>query len=241
MNYHREPLLESLKSQGFTSQLVDGHFEFALNETQEALATLPTDVDVCEQSTAFSTSRPSAFMHSAMALANLNPAPARQVKPSAWSWFLTRIGVAGVYIPFTGEPTINANTFSFSKPFIMTHEFAHWAGYAREYDADILAYWSLWLSPDPAWRYSAWLEWWMEINAPRDYANRLPDTMKNHIECYSQYLNAQPRWEIRRTFWKLYETNLKNQGISEGLKSYQMGASIALSSYQDWLFKKANN
>lgn len=240
MHYHREPLYNDLKTQGFTTKLVDGHFDFALTQTLKTLNDLPEGTDICAQQNLFSASRPSALMHSSMALANLKPAPPKMVVASAWSWFLTRIGVGGVYIPFTGEPTYNANIFNASKPFVMTHEFAHWAGYAREYDADILAYWALWLSPDPLWQYSAWLEWWMEVGAPKAYAQQLPAEMKNHLQCYSEHLAQQPRWQIRKSFWRVYEANLKNQGVAEGLKSYRMGASLALSSYQDWLFRKAN-
>jgi hypothetical protein len=241
MNYHREPLYAHLKQQGFTTNLVSGHWQFAVNETEKVLAELPADFDFCPQgSQQFSQDRPSAFAHSAMALANLRVAPPRSVIPSAWSSVLTRLGTAGVYIPFTGEPTISSKIFEHSKPFVMTHEYGHWAGYAREYDADILGYWSLWLSPDPIWQYSAWLVWWSEIAAPREYYNAMPTKFKKGIDCYIDHIRQQPRWEVRKLFWRVYESNLKNQGISEGLKSYKMGESMALTSYQDWLHKKAN-
>jgi len=241
MNYHRDPLYNQLKTQGFTTNLVAGHWDFALDETIKTLNQLPDDFDFCAQQPEYiASSRPSAFAHSAMSLANIPTTQSRDVKPSFMSPIYTRIGIAGVYIPFTGEPTISNTIFPLSKPFVMTHEFGHWVGFAHEYDADILAYWSLWLSPDPVWQYSAWLEWWMDVDAPREYYNKMPQTLKDGITCYVDHLNSQPRWEIRKYFWQAYEANLKNQGISEGLKSYNMGEAMALSSYQDWLYKKRN-
>lgn len=241
MNYHRPTLYDHLVNQGFTTQLKSGHWEFALEETRTTIASLPEDFDFCE-ATAFvpSSERSSAFAHSAMALADIPTAPHRSVKPSRWSWFYTRIAVGGVYIPFTGDPTFNAQSYPLSKPFTMTHEYGHWTGAATEYDADILAYWSLWLSPDPAWQYSAWLEWWAGISEPEPVRAQLPNELRESLTCLSEHLRNQPRWQIRRTFWRFYEANLKAQGISQGLKSYEMGESLALSSYQDWLFKKAN-
>ncbi len=241
LNYHRETLYSQLKDQGFTTNLSDGHWQFALTETEKVLSKLPADFDYCALTTEpFSFERPAAFALSALALANLPSTATRPVKPSHWSWLYTRLGVAGVYNPFTGEPTFNDRIFQWSKPFVMTHEFGHWVGYAHEYDADILAYWSLWLSPDPIWQYSAWLEWWMEVSAPRTYYDQMSPSLKQGIECYVTYINQQPRWQIRNAFWHIYEVNLNNQGIHEGLRTYKMGEVMALSSYQDWLFKKRN-
>jgi hypothetical protein len=241
MNYHREPLYESLKNQGFTTTLSEGHWDFAFQETLKTLAAMPDNFEYCPtEPLYFNGERPAAFAHSALALANQPAAPSRVVTSTAWSWLLTRLGIAGVYQPYTGEPTYNSDIYEHAKPFVMTHEYGHWAGYAREYDADIVAYWSLWLSPDPVWQYSAWLEWWREIAAPHQYYNKMPQNLKDGLTCYVDHLRAQPRWEIRKTFWLVYETNLKNQGIHEGLKTYKMGEAMALSSFQDWLYKKAN-
>ena len=240
MNYHREPLYHQLQAQGFTTQLRDGHWQFAITETKRVLDRLPAEFDPCTSVDAsFHPDRPAAFALSASALANLPSAPSRSVTASAWSPLYTRLSTAGVYIPFTGEPTFNRDLFDAAKPFVMTHEYSHWAGYAREYDADILAYWSLWLSPDPIWQFSAWLEWWMSIRAPDAIKQQLPALLTNTMACYAEHLSAQPRWNIRHLFWRAYEVNLKNQGVPEGLKSYAMGEAMALSSYQDWLYKKS--
>lgn len=238
LNYQRPTLYSHLQEQGFTTRLVGGHWQFALEETRKALLALPEGTDLCSSDQLYNPARPSSFLHSAMALANLPPAPARSVSYSTWSGIYTRLSVAGVYIPFTGEPTVNRNLFNPSLPLVMTHEVAHWAGYAHEYDADILAYWSLWMAPDPYWRISGWLVWWFDIDAPKEIRAQLPANMTTALDCYRIHLQRQPRWKIQDGLWRVYEANLNNQGVQGGLRSYKMGEAMALSSYQDWLAKK---
>lgn len=238
LNYQRPTLYAHLQNQGFTTRLVEGHWQFALDQTRQALTALPDSYRLCTTGLFYPPERPSAFMHSAMAIANLTPAGSRRVQMSAWSPVYTRLGIAGVYIPFTGEPTVNRALFNPSLPFVMTHEVAHWVGYAHEYDADILAYWSLWQAPDPQWAISAWLVWWHEINAPDAIQEQLPVALQNGLTCYRDHLRSQPRWRIQKGLWQVYEANLNNQGVQGGLKSYSMGEAMALSSYQDWLIRK---
>ena len=235
MNYHRPTLYSQLQDRGFTTRLVDGHWAFALEQTRQTLNQLPVATDLCALDDAFSPARPSAFLHSAMAAANLTPPPNRNVTFSAWSAIYTRLSVGGVYVPFTGEPTVNRHTFPAAKPMIMTHELAHWAGYAHEYDADILAYWSLWQAPDPIWQASAWLLWWTDIRAPESVRSQWPEALREALVCYQDYLRAQPRWDIQDALWTVYEKNLTNQGVQGGMASYQLGESLALITYQDWL------
>jgi hypothetical protein len=126
-----------------------------------------------------------------------------------------------------------------AQPFIQLHEYAHFAGYALEQDADIIAYWSGWLSPDPVWQYSAWLEFWMSVKAPSEVYQQLSNAIIDDMKCYQDFLTSQPRWSINTLAWKVYEVHLKSQGVTEGLGSYQLGEAMALTSYQNWLQPKS--
>lgn len=242
LNYQRTTLYEQLQQQGFVAEMSAERWLFALQQTQRTLSMLPPDFDYCaSDNPQFSAQRSAAFAHSAMALAGYRPAPIREVKASAWSWLYTRLAVAGLYVPFTGEPTYNDEIFPLTKPFVMTHEFAHWGGWALEYDADILAYWSLWLAPDPRWQYSAWLGWWSDSAAPANVREQWPTELRFSLRCQNQYNQQRPRWRSRKLLWQLYEKALQTQGVAEGLQSYQMGEAMALISYQDWLYPAALN
>jgi hypothetical protein len=75
-------------------------------------------------------------------------------KPVYFSGFLTRLGISGVYFPFTGEPYYNAEVPDFQIPFSMAHEMAHQRGVARESEANFVAYLVCVNSRDPFVRYS---------------------------------------------------------------------------------------
>jgi len=77
-------------------------------------------------------------------------------KPVYLSEVLTRLGISGVYFPFTAEPNYNADIPDFQLPFSMAHEMAHQRGVARESEANFVAYVVCVNSKDPFVRYSGY-------------------------------------------------------------------------------------
>lgn len=77
-------------------------------------------------------------------------------KPAYFSGLLTRLGISGVYFPFTGEPHYNAEVPDFQMPFSVAHEMAHQRGVARESEANFVAYLVCVNSRDPFVRYSGY-------------------------------------------------------------------------------------
>jgi uncharacterized protein DUF3810 len=71
---------------------------------------------------------------------------------------LAHLGISGIFIPFTGEANVNTTLPEWTLPFVAAHEVAHQRGFAREDEANFLAYASSARHPDPAARYSAALE-----------------------------------------------------------------------------------
>lgn len=67
----------------------------------------------------------------------LTPARAKQAR---YPELFEALGIAGIYCPFTGEAIYNPNELSLSLPYLVTHESAHQAGYAREDEANYIAY-----------------------------------------------------------------------------------------------------
>ncbi len=63
------------------------------------------------------------------------------------------IGLAGFYNPLTGTAHISLNDQTYMLPFTMCHELAHQAGYAREDEANYIAYKAC-MSGDAAFRFS---------------------------------------------------------------------------------------
>lgn len=79
-----------------------------------------------------------------------------QPKPVYMSEVLTRLGISGVYFPFTAEPNYNADVPDFQLPFTIAHEMAHQRGIARESEANFVAYIVCVNSSDPFVRYSGY-------------------------------------------------------------------------------------
>jgi Protein of unknown function (DUF3810) len=77
-------------------------------------------------------------------------------KPVYSSEVLTRLGISGVYFPFTAEPNFNADIPDFQMPFSIAHEMAHQRGVARESEANFVAYIICINSRDPFVRYSGY-------------------------------------------------------------------------------------
>ena len=77
-------------------------------------------------------------------------------KPVYSSEVLTRLGISGVYFPFTAEANYNADVPDFQMPFTIAHEMAHQRGVARESEANFVAYVICVNSRDPFVRYSGY-------------------------------------------------------------------------------------
>ena len=79
------------------------------------------------------------------------------IKQPFVSPFIARLGLAGMYVPFTGEATIVHGMPAIRTPMSMAHEKAHQRGIAREWDANFLAFVAASSAADPLSRYAAGL------------------------------------------------------------------------------------
>lgn len=68
---------------------------------------------------------------------------------------MTRLLIEGIASPFTSEALVNADIPSLSLPYAACHEAAHVRGFAREEDANLIAYIACMSSDEPYFRYSA--------------------------------------------------------------------------------------
>ena len=62
------------------------------------------------------------------------------IKPSLFKGIMSYTGILGYYNPFTAEAQYNAELPSTYLPFTLAHESAHQLGYAREQEANFIAY-----------------------------------------------------------------------------------------------------
>lgn len=72
-------------------------------------------------------------------------------------WFSQKLaytGIEGIFVPFTYEPTLNTDYPAFILPFTISHETAHLKGFAREDEANFMAYLACLNNPDVYYQYS---------------------------------------------------------------------------------------
>ena len=63
-------------------------------------------------------------------------------------------GIIGLYCPFTGEANIDIDIPDYSIPATVCHEMAHQHGFAREDEANYIAWLTCEMNPDPDFQYS---------------------------------------------------------------------------------------
>lgn len=84
----------------------------------------------------------------------------------AWiSRLMTLASTTGIYCPFTGEPNVNTEPPAVLVLPTACHEVAHLRGFAREDEANFLAWWVGSQAPDPALRYACELFAWRHTMA----------------------------------------------------------------------------
>lgn len=80
------------------------------------------------------------------------------VKPSLFSYLGNYLGFQGYYNPFSGEAQVNTTIPRFLEPFVTMHEIAHQLGYAKENEANFVAFLASKTYPSPVFRYSLYFD-----------------------------------------------------------------------------------
>ncbi|WP_144605398.1 DUF3810 domain-containing protein [Algoriphagus algorifonticola] len=143
--------------------------------------------------------------------------------------FMRKMGILGIYFPFTGESYIDPTLHPLERPFTVAHEMAHSYGVTDEGEANFIAWVICTNSNDPLLRYSGQLR--LLLYQIRDYYRMAPDQYKEWLKTLDvsvrndirsiQAENAkyQPiSLEISR---KTNDIFLKSQGVKAGINSYQ--------------------
>ncbi len=149
-------------------------------------------------------------------------------KPVWNSVAMSYAGIAGMYSPFTAEANVNVLLPASLLPATAQHEMAHVYGYAREDEANFIAWLSCRFHPDADFRYSgALLGLIYSMNALYGVD---PIAFQQLKQGYS--LGVKMDLAANKTFWKQYEgpaekihdrvndRYLKANGQTDGVESY---------------------
>jgi len=154
--------------------------------------------------------------------------PSAPGKPVLVSSMLSYLGISGIYCPFTGEPNVNMTLPDPDVPFAASHELAHAHGFAREDEANYLAYLACTVHPDADFRYSGRLgasiyalnalarvdrAAYARLDAQRSAG------VRRDIEALRQW-SEHYRGPAERASRAVNNAYLKSQGEREGVRSY---------------------
>lgn len=137
-------------------------------------------------------------------------------------------GITGVYFPFTGEANVNVVATDFMLPATVLHEMAHQRGFAREDEANYIAYLTCMYHPDVNFKYSGSLLaliYSMKALRQNDHEKYL-QLRKNYSEGVMRdliYLNQfwkQYEGKVEKASTKMNDSYLKSNGQENGVKSY---------------------
>ncbi|MBR5949189.1 MAG: DUF3810 domain-containing protein [Clostridia bacterium] len=155
---------------------------------------------------------------------------------------LSKLDIAGIYIPYLAEPNVNAEQPDLYFLSGAAHEMGHYFGFAAEDEANFIAYYvSLW-SDDAAVKYSCVMAA-LSSCANKLYSNDYDKYADIWYRCYSE--GMQRDLENYREYYEKYEnhpaaqvndsindTYLQYHGHSDGLKSYGRDVDLLLALYE---------
>ncbi|MCP5023246.1 MAG: DUF3810 domain-containing protein [bacterium] len=154
----------------------------------------------------------------------------------AWPIF-ARLGISGIFSPFTGEPHFNGGTPACQWPFEALHEIAHQRGFAREDEANFLAWWLCISSGNEHYRYSGNLAalslalgaiWRDDPEFAADFVDSLPGHVRSDMRAVQEFWQRYQS-PVRAVGSKLNDAYLKSQGQSHGVRSYGRMLDLMLS------------
>lgn len=149
-------------------------------------------------------------------------------------------GIVGMYMPYTGEANINVNSPEFMLPSTATHEMAHQRGFAREDEANYIAYLTCMFHPDDDFKYSGVML--ALINSMNSLADKNTEDYKKVASKLSQGVKRDLKYQSE--FWEKYEGKvekisnnvndnyLKSNGQSDGVESYGRMVDLLLAEFK---------
>jgi len=161
-------------------------------------------------------------------------------KPIFLSKALCYTGITGMYMPYTGEANVNIAVEDFVLPNTAAHEMAHQRGFAREDEANYIAYLTCTLNPDSDFKYSGtMLALTYSMNA---LADKNIEEYKTLQKQYSK--GVKKDLEANNDFWRKYSgkierlstsvnnSYLKTNGQKDGVESYGRMVDLLLAEYK---------
>lgn len=153
---------------------------------------------------------------------------------------MSYMGITGVYFPFTGEANVNMDTPFISLPSTVTHEMAHQRGFAREDEANYIAYLTCKLHPELSFQYSGYIlalihsmntlysnDREMFIELSQKYSDEVKRDLSEINKHWAKYEGP-----IEKASNKMNNAYLKSNNQRDGVKSYGRMVDLLIAEYR---------
>jgi hypothetical protein len=249
LNYYREPLATNLKLKVGTPTVSE--LSTVMNQEIEAINKLCPQINYDKNGHSYYPGGPNALRTQVNAGytaldASLKPRDKIINHIRAWpkSIFLSQImtytGTLGMFIPFTYEPSFNTDVPQFVIPFDISHESAHFKGFAREDEANFLAYLSCKNNPNVYYQYSGYMNALIYVSSPLYTANnslwqkdisKLDRRAASDLNYYNDFFNEHESKTLTNAANSINNSYLKSQGQA-GIISYNDFVNLLCDQYR---------
>ena len=244
-NYYRQPLYKSLniEAEYTTEQLVT--FTERLIEKSNAIHNQLSSVDSLKVELPYSKSEifdniQNGYAKLSESYPHLNYQP-KSIKKSLYSIPLTYMGFSGYLNPFTNEAQVDGLIPTYKFPTTACHEAAHQLGYAAENEANFIGSLAAIHNEDSYFQYSGYtfaLRYCLAELFRRDpeiYNRILPLINKGILKNYQEVQAFWMAYEnpLEPIFEKTFDSFLKANNQSAGMKSYSYVVALLVNYYDD--------
>ena len=167
------------------------------------------------------------------------------LKASMWGWLGNYTGFTGYYNPFSGEAQVNTTVPKFLQPFVACHEVAHQLGYAKENEANFVAYITAINSKNDLLIYSTYFDMFnyaknrylfqsfinKDTSAFKELSNTLLPEVKQDIKAVNIF-NSRHTNPIEPFIRQGYGFYLKNNNQPMGVKTYDEVIAFLIAYYK---------
>lgn len=155
---------------------------------------------------------------------------------------MSKLGITGIFWPFTLEANVNVHVEQFTIPAVMCHEMAHVSGFMREDEANFIAYLACKYSESLEFQYSGYMMA-LEYSSRRLYKvdrdayievqKTYSGEMQEDIRADSSYWGKYQGTSVREASNFLNDSYLKANSQGDGVMSYGRMVDLLLAEYKE--------
>jgi hypothetical protein len=146
------------------------------------------------------------------------PAVVSPLKGDLGTGFLAWQGERGFIDPLTLEPHVDFGLPAFQLPFTAAHEKAHLAGFARERDANFVAWYALTHADDPRLRYAGYFGVVSYFLSPE--TRKLAEPLEPDLRALSDYHARTVSRRLQKGSLRVYRVYMRANRMRAGLGDY---------------------